>query len=109
MGVDGPAGVSAPLEEASKVIILDTMEDESWTGVILIYRCPNCGTDGMQKFVVHDAGYDIDKARRAAWKDRSPCKSCGTPLPENLYTAIDVTAASLEKLLKAGYPTPPVQ
>lgn len=84
------------------------MEDESWTGVTILYRCPNCDKDGLQRFVIHDIGYDMDKARRAAWKDRSPCTGCSTLLPENLDMSIDVVATSLERLRKLGYPTPSV-
>lgn len=84
------------------------MDDESWTGVKLQYICPNCRKHGSQMFVIEAVGWDTDKARRAAWKQRSPCRSCNKPLPENLGIGIDVTAGSLERLRKAGYPTPAV-
>ena len=85
------------------------MEDESWSGVKIGYICPRCQKAGMQTFVVEGVGYDLDKARVAAWKRRTPCRSCSKPLPENLNIEIDVIATSLERLRKLGYPTPPVQ
>jgi hypothetical protein len=84
------------------------MEDESWTAVTLTYVCPNCGKHGRQVFVIADVGYDLDKARLAAWPLRSPCTQCKQRLPESLDIGIDATAGSLEQLRKAGYPTPPV-
>lgn len=89
-------------------IILGAMEDESWTGVILAYTCPACGKQGQQVFVVNGVGWDVEKARSAAWSSRTPCKPCKQPLPENLDIHIDITAASLERLRKLGYPTPSV-
>ena len=83
-------------------------EDETWTGVKTAYVCPHCGEHGMQVFVIDGVGWDTAKARAAAWKERSPCRSCKQPLPDRLDIGIDICAASLEQLRKAGYPTPPV-
>jgi len=83
-------------------------EDETWTGVTLQYVCPNCGKQGQQVFVIDGVGWDEKKAAPAAWKERSPCKSCNEPLPDRLNIGVDICAGSLEQLRKAGYPTPPV-
>jgi len=84
-------------------------EDESWSGVTLAYICPNCGKHGRQLFVIDGVGFDEKKAHPAAWKQRTPCKSCNEALPDGLHIEIDILATSLERLRKLGYPTPPVQ
>jgi rubredoxin len=84
-----------------------SMEDTPWTGVTLTYLCPSCGSHGKQLFVHYGVGLDMDKARQAAWEDRSPCRSCNEPLSDNLPFRVDITPASLEELRKAGFPAPP--
>ena len=95
--------VSIVLQSQSR-IILGTMEDESWTGVKIVYVCPQCRMHGRQFFAVEAVGLDREKARAAAWKQRSSCRSCNEPLPSNLDIDLDIIVASVDHLRKAGYP-----
>jgi len=79
------------------------MEEESWTGVKIAYVCPQCQMYGRQFFAIEAVGWDMEKAGAAAWKQRSSCRSCNEPLPNNLDIQLDIVVAFLDQLQRAGY------
>jgi hypothetical protein len=85
-----------------------TEEEQCWTGINLLYTCPNCHKPDRQTFVFLGGTYDdsaLDKARERM----APCKRCKAALPQNLEHECSMTVGTLEQLRKAGYPVPSVQ
>jgi hypothetical protein len=85
---------------------MTTEEESSWTGVTLAYLCPYCGARGDQLFLVSGIGWDMKRARLAAWPEMAPCIQCKQALPPDSHTGIDLVVAPLDQLRKLGFPSP---